>query len=155
MREIARFRLRGDAAAVPAVVGARRRYRRLSCGIAAYVLAAPVLPGLARWVFVLTPTIALILLFRSVALGQGEVIRSQAPLDVLRPTLYLAAVAVTDLTVGLTPVIAVVLNTAAFVLVMLAARLCNLRMARTPAGFSASGPSRAPFAPSLAFRRPP
>ncbi|PWE28768.1 hypothetical protein DDZ14_18770 [Maritimibacter sp. 55A14] len=131
VREIARFRLRGDATA-------ERGYLRFSviavtlggclAGIVAYALAAPSLPGIARWIFVLAPVIALILLFRGAALGRGDVIRSQAPLDALRPALYLTAVVIAALAIGMTAETAVVLNTAAFVFTMVTA----VRLGRPP-----------------------
>lgn len=145
VREVARFRLRGDGSAergflqlaVVAVTAAA-----LLVGIAAHTLAAPKMPGLSRWIIVLAPMIALILLFRGAALGRGEVIRSQAPLDTLRPAFFLFLVSTAVLAGGLTVGTAVILNTAAFAVTLLAAFL----LVRPP---EAEGRKNRPDVPSL------
>lgn len=153
-REIARFRQRGDAAAergflrfsTVAVAGAASL-----AGIAAYVLAAPALPGFAGWIVALSPTIALVLLFRGASLGSGDVIGSQAPLDALRPAIYLAVMVTAVLAGVLTPAIAVALNTAAFVLTLLAAgvRLTGRTLAAAPRATSL--PNLRPLKDALPF----
>jgi O-antigen/teichoic acid export membrane protein len=67
--------------------------------------------------------IAVILLIRGASLGQGRVIASQAPLDVLRPALFLSAVAIVAIWGGLGAPTAIALNTAAFAAAMIAALL--------------------------------
>ncbi|MCR9150539.1 MAG: oligosaccharide flippase family protein [Rhodobacteraceae bacterium] len=126
VREIARFRLRGDAAAENGFL----RFALFAvaafasfAGLAAWALAAPSLPGIGRWILVLTPMIAVILFFRGASLGQGRVIASQAPLDVLRPALFLSAVTIVTISGSLGAPTAIALNTAAFAAAMIAALL--------------------------------
>jgi len=126
VREIARFRLRGDAAAENGFL----RFALVAvaafasfAGLAAWALTAPSLPGIGRWILVLTPMIAVILFLRGASLGQGRVIASQAPLDVLRPALFLSAVTIVAIWGNLGAPTAIALNTAAFAAAMIAALL--------------------------------
>lgn len=117
VREVARLRSRGDGAAEKAfirfAVFVTLASALLTASAASY-FARGSLAGPVFWVILITPAIALLLLFRGIAAGRNHLIVSMAPLDVLRPAFFLIAISLIGVAASVESAIA--LNAAAFVL---------------------------------------